>query len=127
MTTLSAVATSLRTAAAVSAIAAAATLMPAAVANAAPAAPLPQAGIGSSAGGDAVCSPLDPCTLAAPGSNSLIQNSLVWFGPANPNFQPLFGITFPNFFGVDFEGCLLGGAVHLSPYGGGFVGLGLGC
>ena len=40
-----------------------------------------------------------------------------WFGsPANPDFQPLVGIVFPNFFGLDFEACFLGAAVHLSPY-----------
>jgi hypothetical protein len=119
----------LRFAAAASAIAAATTLMPA-VASATPAAPLPLAGVGSGLDGDtlAPCSPTDPvCALAAPGSNSVLQNPLFWFGPANPNFQPIVGIIFPNFFGLNFEGCLLGGAVHLDPYGGGFVGLGLGC
>jgi hypothetical protein len=129
MTTLSAVATNLRTVAAASAIAAAATLMPAAVANATPSVPVPLAGVGSSLGSTiAPCDPNDEvCALAAPGSNGPLQNPLVWFGPSNPNFQPLFGIVFPNIFGLDFEGCLLGGAVHLSPYSGGFVGLGLGC
>ncbi|ULE33947.1 hypothetical protein [Mycobacterium sp. IDR2000157661] len=64
-------------------------------------------------------------SLAA--AQSPFQNSLFWFGPANPNFVPLFGIVFPNFFGLNFEACILGGAIHLSPYGGGFIGLGAGC
>ena len=41
---------------------------------------------------------------------------LFWFGRANPNFQPIFGIAFPSF-GLNFEACFLGAAIHLSPYG----------
>lgn len=72
---------------------------------------------------DCVLDPSACVTLA----DTPTQNSLFWFGPANPNFQPLFGFTFPNLFGLDFEACFLGGAVHLSPYGNGFVGVGRGC
>jgi hypothetical protein len=114
------------------AIAAAATLLPTAAANASPAAPLPDA-TGGNFGTAAVvpCAPSDLlCNLVAPGNSgaaSITQSPLVWFGPANPNFQPLIGIVFPNIFGLDFEACLLGAAVHMSPYTGGFIGLGLGC
>jgi hypothetical protein len=132
MTSVSAVATNVRIAAAASAIAAAATLAPAAVANATPAAPLPQASLGSTL--DAVVSPCNPavddCAVSLVGESSvasITQNPLFWFGPANPNFQPLIGIVFPNIFGLNFEACILGGAIHLSPYGGGFIGLGAGC
>ena len=129
---MSTVSMKVRVATAASAIAAAATLMPA-VASATPAAPLPQAAIGSTLGGDTVapCAPQDTlcaAELAAPGSSSsIIQNPLIWFGPANPNYVPLFGIVFPNIFGLDFEGCILGAGTHLDPYGSGFVGLSLGC
>jgi hypothetical protein len=123
------VSTKTRLATAAAAVAAAATFMPA-VANAAPPVPVPQAAVGNTLGGATVnCGPLDPlCTLIAPGgSGGSIQTPLFWFGPSNPSFQPLIGITFPNFFGVDFEACVFGGAIRLAPYGGGFVGLGLGC
>ena len=136
MTTVSAVATRVRIATAASAIAAAATLVPAAVANASPVAPVPQAALGSTLGGASVA-PCDPAVsscaaiAATPGGGSksltLPQTPLVWLGPANPAFQPLVGIVFPNIFGLNFEACALGAAVHLSPYGTGFVGLGLGC
>jgi hypothetical protein len=133
MTAVPGVAAKVRIAAAASAVAAAAIVAPATVANATPAAPLPTVGLGSTLGGDTIsqCDPdVSVCApLAAVGSSSvaIVQTPLFWFGPANPNFQPLFGITFPNFFGLDFEACVLGGAVHLSPYGGGFVGVGRGC
>ena len=53
-------------------------------------------------------------TQTAPQS---LRTPAFWFGsPANPDFQPLIGIAFPNFFGLDFEACFLGAAVHLSPY-----------
>jgi hypothetical protein len=137
MTTGSAVATRVRIATAASVIVAAATLAPAAVAYAGPAAPLPAAALGSTLGG-ATVAPCDPndfvCTaaeIAAPGNSSaaaIAQSPFFWLGsPANPNFQPLFGIVFPNFFGLNFEACILGAAVHLAPYGTGFIGLGLGC
>lgn len=134
MTTVSAVATRVRIATAASAIAAAATLAPAAVTYASPAAPMPQA-IGGSLAGAAVAECDDSVEVCAPVTASLIgdggfqlpQTSLFWFGPANPDFQPLIGIVFPNFFGLNFEACVLGGAVHLSPYGGGFIGIGAGC
>jgi hypothetical protein len=134
MTTVSAVTTSVRIATAATAIAAAATLMPAAVAYASPAAPLPEAAtIGSTLAGDPVapCAPNDfVCAALVPGNSSaasIAQSPFFWFGGANPNFQPLVGIVFPNFFGLNFEACFLGAAVHLSPYGTGFIGLGLGC
>jgi hypothetical protein len=124
-----------RIAAAASAIVAATTLTPAAVAYASPLAPVPLAGTATQLGAATVDA--DPC--AAPGATDpsclVVSNAAVaattggffWFGPANPNFQPLFGIVFPNFFGLNFEACLFGAAVHLSPYGTGFIGLGLGC
>lgn len=153
MTTVSAVATKVRIATAASAIVAAATLVPAAVAYAGPAAPLPQAALGSTLAGDTVapCDPqesdcaaqaLAPSDIAAgnffapnavTGGNSAAAAAPVtnlpyyWFGsPGNPKFVPLIGIAFPSF-GLDFEACFLGAAVHLSPYGTGFIGLGLGC
>ena len=104
MNTLSTVARTIITGAGASAIAVAATLMPAAAANA--------AGVGSGLGGATVapCAPTDfLCALGAPGSGSPIQNHLIWLGPANPSFQPLIGIQFPNIFGLNFEACL-GGA-----------------
>ena len=142
MTTVSAFATKVRIVTAASAIVAAATLVPAAVAYASPAAPLPQAGLGSTLAGGTVA----PCDAAVddcipgvgsiPGLGDIIGDSngtpiiatpAVWFGsPANPDFQPLIGIVFPSL-GLNFEACFLGGAVHLSPYGTGFIGLGLGC
>jgi hypothetical protein len=135
MSTVSTVATSVRIAAAASAIAAA-TLVPGAVAYASPITSLSEATIGSTLTEDTVaeCDPaLSTCTTlaaaevgAASSSSSLIQNSLIWFGAANPDFQPLIGIAFPSF-GLDFEACFLGFAIHLSPYGTGFIGLGLGC
>jgi len=154
MTTVSAVATTVRIAAATSAIMAAATLVPAAVANAGPAAPLPAAALGSTLGGDTVapCDPEVDCAAkaltpsdtaagnffapnAVTGGNSPVGSSAApitnlpyyWLGsPGNPKFVPLIGIAFPSF-GLDFEACFLGAAVHLSPYGTGFIGLGLGC
>ncbi len=142
MTTVSAVATKVRIATAASAIVAAATLVPAAVAYASPAAPLPQAGLGSTLAGGTVA-PCDPAVdvlrhLHLPRLGAIIGDSngtpiiatpAVWFGsPANPDFQPFIGIVFPNFFGLDFEACFLGAAVHLTPYTRtGFIGLGLGC
>lgn len=152
MTTVSAVATTVRIAAAASAIMAAATLVPATVAYAGPAAPLPSAALGSTLGGDPVA-PCDPdlgCAAnalvpsdtaagnffapnAVTGGNSAAAAAPVtnlpyyWFGsPGNPKFVPLIGIAFPSF-GLDFEACFLGAAVHFSPYGTGFIGLGLGC
>ena len=140
MTTVSAVATKVRIATAASAIVAAATLVPAAVAYASPAAPLPQATGSTLAGGT-----VEPCDPAAPLScllpqipqaasifgdsngTPILQNSFVWLGAANPNFKPLIGIVLPNLFGLDFEACFLGAAVHMTPYTGHFVGLGLGC
>jgi hypothetical protein len=134
MTSVSAVATNVRIAAAASAIVAAATLAPVGVANASPFAPLPQAGIGSTLAGDtlAPCEPEEVCAAVAAAdifepTPALLQTPAFWFGPANPNFQPLIGIVFPNFFGLDFEFCVLGAAVHMTPYGGGFIGLGAGC
>jgi len=121
------VSTKLRVTAAALALGAA-TVTPA-VANAMPAVPLPQAALGATLGGDAVapCDPETELCVAEIGA-SAIQTPLFWFGPANPNFVPLFGITFPNFFGLNFEACVGGAGIHLSPYtGGGFVGLGLGC
>ena len=136
MTTVSAVATKVRIATAASAIVAAATLVPAAVAYASPAAPLPEV-LGSTlaAGNVEPCNPaVDECATskvgsATPGDGPLIANpQLVWFGsPANPDFEPLVGIVFPNLFGLDFEACLLGAAVHMTPYTGHFIGLGRGC
>src|SRR3954451_17614422 len=114
MTSVSTGATKVRIATAASAIVAAATIAPAAVANASPAAPLPAAGIGSNLGAVAVapCDPSDVvCNLVAPGNSSaasLAQSPFFWFGPANPNFQPLIGIVFPNLFGLNFEACFLG-------------------
>ena len=142
MTTVSAVATKVRIVTAASAIAAAATLVPAAVAYASPAAPLPEVGNLLGVVNVGPCNPVvDECATskvgsATPGDGPLIANDgplianppFVWFGsPANPKFVPLVGIVFPNFFGLDFEACLLGAAVHLSPYTGGFIGLGAGC
>jgi hypothetical protein len=131
-TVVSAAATHVRIVAAASAITAAATLTPATVANASPPAPLPQASLGSTL--DAVVEPckpaVDDCATSVVGVSSvasITQNPAFWFGPANPNFQPLIGIVFPNVFGLNFELCVLGGAVHLSPYSGGFIGLGAGC
>ena len=133
---MSTVAAKVRIATAASAIAAAATLAPAAVAYASPAAPLPTAALGSTLGGDTVtaCDPVvSVCApqvgaLIGDSDGPLIAESWIWFGsPANPNFEPLVGIIFPNFFGLDFEACFLGGAVHLSPYTGGFIGIGRGC
>ena len=152
MTTVSAVATKVRIATAASAIVAAATLVPAAVAYASPAAPLPQAGLGSNlAGGHVTITPcdeaVDVCTIPQVGATIGDSNGtpiiignppFVWLGsPANRNFQPLIGIAFPSL-GLNFEACLFGAAVHLSPYplgggigvggnGTGFIGLGLGC
>jgi hypothetical protein len=142
MTTVSAVATNVRIAAAASAIVAAATLVPAAVAYASPAAPLPQAALGSTLAGPSVASveSCDPQPLCAEGAGNsgapgdfataaapVTNLPYYWFGsPGNPNFIPLIGIAFPSF-GLDFEACFLGAAVHLSPYGTGFIGLGLGC
>ena len=138
MTTVSAVATKVRIATAASAIAAAATLAPAAVAYASPAAPLPTAALGSTLGGDNVapcdpiasaCAPQVSAVIGDPSTAAIIEASpWVWFGsPANPNFQPIVGIIWPNFFGADFEACFLGAAVHLSPYSGNFAGIGRGC
>jgi hypothetical protein len=140
MTTVSAVATRVRIATAASAIVAAATLVPAGVAYAGPAAPLPQAALGSTLDGDTVatCDPaVSECTATTIGGSSVaavvqspsfIQSPLFWFGPANPNFHPLFGISFPNFFGLDFQFCVLGAGIHLSPdTGTGFIGFGAGC
>jgi len=105
----------------------------------APAAPLPEAGVGSSLGGVSVtpCDPAIPASCAlAPivpaaipgfGGSAIAVPPFVWLGsPGNPKFVPLIGIAFPSF-GLDFEACFLGAAVHLSPYGTGFIGLGLGC
>ena len=139
MTTVSAVATKVRIATAASTIVAAATLVPAAVAYASPAAPLPQAGLGSTLAGGTVtitpcnpavevCSPQGAATIGGSNDPPIISGPAIWLGsPANPNFQPLIGIAFPNFFGLDFEACVFGAAVHLSAYGTGFIGLGLGC
>jgi hypothetical protein len=133
MTTVSALATNIRIAAAASAIAAAATLAPATVAHASPPAPLPQASLGSTLDADvSPCNPaVDECAVSLVAESSvasITQNPLFWFGPANPNFVPLIGITFPNIFGLNFEACFLGGAIHLDPYSGsGFIGLGAGC
>lgn len=140
MTTVSAVASSLRIATAASAIAAAATLAPTAVANAAD---TPSVGNSLAAAAIAPCDPQDPtcadvpgtvagpAALATPGASAsapaLANPPYFWFGaPANPSFVPLIGIAFPSF-GLNFEACFLGAAVHLSPYGTGFIGLGLGC
>jgi hypothetical protein len=134
MSTVSVVATKVRIATAASAIAAAATLAPAAVAYASPAAPLPEV-VGSTLG--VTVDPCNPALTSCPagaavigGSSSagIFQNPLFWFGKANPDFQPFFGITFPNIFGLDFEACFLGAAIHLDAYtGNGFIGLGKGC
>ena len=135
MTTVSAFATKVRIVTAASAIVAAATLVPAAVAYASPAAPLPQDGLGSTLAGGTVapcdpavddCTPQVAATIGDSNGTPIVQNPLFWFGPANPDFQPLIGIVFPSL-GLNFEACFLGGAVHLSPYGTGFIGLGLGC
>jgi len=134
---MSTLAIKVRTVSAACAIAAATTLTPAAVAHATPVVPLPLAGLGSSLSGVTV-TPCDPAVLgsctptvpaAIPGGGPIvIGDPLVWFGsPGNPSFQPLFGITFPNIFGIDFEACIFGAALRLGPYGTGFVGLGLGC
>jgi hypothetical protein len=157
MTTVSAVATKVRIATAASAIVAAATLVPAAVAYASPAAPLPQqTGLGSTLAGlgstllpqaNVTVTPCDPAVdVCIPGIGGIggigdpirtpiiIGNPpFVWIGsPANPNFQPLIGIVFPNVFGLNHETCVFGAAVHLSPAypqgtGRGFAGFGLGC
>jgi hypothetical protein len=148
MTTVSAVATKVRIATAASAIVAAATLVPAAVAYASPAAPLPQAGLGSTLAGGTVapCDPaVDDCVPGVesifPGLGDIIGDSngtpiiatpAVWLGsPANPDFQPLFGIVFPNTSGLSWESCVFGAAVHLSAYPKehpqGFIGIGYGC
>jgi hypothetical protein len=140
MTAVSTVGTKVRVATAACAIVAAATVAPAAIAYASPAAPLPAAALGSTLSGGTLtpcdpalsaCTSVGPAALAPGGSSqaalALPQQPFVWLGPANPAFQPLFGIVFPNFFGLNFEACLLGAAVHLSPYGTGFIGLGLGC
>jgi hypothetical protein len=127
---MSTVATKIRIAAAASAIAAAAALTPAAVAHASPAAPLPEASLGSLLGGNAVtpCDPADLVCLAAASDSSpaFAFPPFFWLGsPANPNFRALFGIHFPAV--GNFEACFLGAAIHVSPYTGGFIGLGLGC
>ena len=130
---MSTLATKVRTATAASAIAVAATLTPTAIAHATPAAPLPEA-LGSSLGSVTVtpCDPTIPgsCALTVPGGTGpiVIGDPLVWFGsPGNPNYQPLFGITFPNFLGIDFEACVFGLGLRLGPYSTGFVGLSAGC
>ncbi|BBY80079.1 hypothetical protein H7I53_00580 [Mycolicibacterium pulveris] len=117
-----------RIATAGAAVAAAAAFAPVAVSHASPAVPAPT-GLGSfSAAAVEACNPAaEDCVAAANGSGSQFQNQYLWIGAANPNFQPLLGITFPNFFRLNFEACVLGGALHLSPYGGGFVGIGHGC
>jgi len=118
MTTVS---SRVRIAAAASAIAAAGLVAPATVANATPAmVPAPMAAL------DIDCTNPVECTLAEI-NDSPTRNSVFWIGKANPNFQPIVGFVFPNPFGLNFEACFLGGAVHLSPYGGGFVGIGRGC
>lgn len=109
---------------AASAIAAAGFIAPVTVAHATPALPLPSANIANI---DSLDCALDPAACAVAAADSPTQNSLFWFGPANPDFQPLFGFVFPNVFGLNFEACLLGAAVHLSPYGTGFIGIGRGC
>jgi hypothetical protein len=130
--------TKIRFATAISAIAAAATLTPAAIGHATPAAPLPMAGVGSSLGSVTIT----PCDPSVPGSCQLVVPAVspssdppiisappfVWLGtPGNPNYQPLFGIAFPNFFGLDFEACAFGLGTRLGPYNTDFVGLSLGC
>ncbi|MDT5356389.1 MAG: hypothetical protein QOJ56_4921 [Mycobacterium sp.] len=137
---MTALATKVRSATAACAIAAAATLTPAAIAHATPGAPLPEAGVGSSLGTASVttCDPAVPgsCALApittAPlfggGGAAIAAPPFFWLGsPGNPNYQPIFGITFPNFFGLDFEACIFGLGVRLGPYGTGFIGLSAGC
>jgi hypothetical protein len=125
-----------RTVTAACAIAAAGTLAPVAVAHATPAAPLPQTGFLGTA-------TIAPCTAGVPGSCAsavtpaatpgnngpfVIGDPLVWFGsPGNPNYQPIFGITFPNIFGLNFEACAFGVGIRLGPYGTGFAGLSAGC
>ena len=139
MTTVSAGATKVRIVTAASAIVAAATLVPAAVAYASPAAPLPQ-GLGNLFGGTvAPCDPAAPfscllpqipqvgATIGDSNGTPIVATPFVWLGsPASRDFQPLIGIAFPSF-GLNFEACFVGAAVHLSPYGTGFIGLGLGC
>ena len=133
---MSAVASKVRIVTAASAIAAAATLSPV-IAHATPAAPLPQA-VGSSLGSvtinpcipgvPASCAPVSPA-LGTPGDPPIIAAPpFLWLGsPGNPNYQPLLGIAFPNFFGTDFEACAFGLGLRLGPYNTGFVGLSLGC
>ena len=131
MSTKSAVSTKVRIATVGAAVAAAAAFAPVAVSHASPAVPAPT-GLGSfSSAAVDTCDPTAeeclPVAAAAATSNSQFQNQYFWLGPANPNFTPLLGITFPNFFRFNFEACVLGGALHLSPYGGGFIGIGHGC
>jgi hypothetical protein len=121
MTTSSAVAAKLQIAAAASVLVAAAALP--AVAEATPAVPLPAQTGGEGLVLDCPLNPLD----CLPIGGAPVQNSAFWFGEANPDFEPLIGIVFPNFFGFNFEFCVLGAAIHFAPYGNGFIGLGAGC
>ena len=109
-----------RIAAAASAVAAAGFVAPATVASATPAVPAP------TAIADLDCTNPFVCVVDE-FNDSPTQNTFFWFGKSNPNFEPLFGFVFPNIFGLDFEACFIGGAVHLSPYTGGFIGVGRGC
>lgn len=109
-----------RIAAAASAIAAASFVAPVTAANATPAVPTPNAIL------DLDCTNPFVCVIDE-FNDSPTQNTFFWFGKANPDFQPIVGFVFPNIFGLDFEACFLGGAIHLSPYSGGFIGIGRGC
>jgi hypothetical protein len=133
---MSTISTSLRVAAAASVLAAATTLVPPTIANATPPAPLLEASLGSSLDTDTIdaCDPVDSDCAAVTadllGAGPIVvPGNLVWLGsPANPDFQPLFGIAFWNPFGFNFEACLLGASVVFSPYtSSGFIGLGVGC
>jgi hypothetical protein len=136
---MSTLATKVRTTTAACAIAAAATLTPAVIAHASPAAPLPEAGVGSSLGavtvnscdpavpGSCALAPIVPAALPFLGGGGLESPPLIWIGaPGNPNYQPIFGLTFPSF-GLNFEFCIAGLGVRLGPYSTGFVGLSAGC
>ncbi len=147
MTTVTALSTKARIAAAAAAVAAATTLTPAGVANAAPVVPVPQA-IGTLAADD----PVSTCDASYHGaeecydvlginfyftvpslfvidSGDPLSPPMVWIGTPNPDFEPsAFGITFPNPTGLNYQACFFGAGVTASAYTGTtFVGVGYGC
>jgi hypothetical protein len=110
---------------------------------------MPQAGIGSSLSdcGEAgalncLLPPSVNGTLAAPGSQSILQNPLWWFGTPNPNappqspvftfyplallpafIRPLFGW----FEAINFQACFFGFTLRVGPYGAISTGFSRGC